>query len=163
MSLGEPYPAIVVERHWEVVAGNRCVEMLTAGAAAELLEPSVNAMRLALHPEGPAPRSLDFAEWRAHLLERLERQLELTGEAAVGALREELRGYPGGAPGYVHEPSGHDLFIPLRMRGEKGEELSFFSTVATFGAAVDVTAAELSIESFPADRATAAAISLSEW
>jgi transcriptional regulator with XRE-family HTH domain len=152
----DPYPAVVVDRHWELLAANRGVGLLTDGAAPELLEPPVNALRLALHPDGVARRILNLAEWRGHVLERLERQARLTGDPALAALLDELRGYPGGES---HDPREHDVFVPLKLAGPDGTELSFLSTVATFGTAVDVTAAELSIESFfPADAATAAAL-----
>jgi transcriptional regulator with XRE-family HTH domain len=152
----EPYPALVVDRQWELVAGNAGLGLLTVGAAPELLEPPVNALRLALHPDGVAPRILNLPEWRAHLLERLERQARVSGDPALAALLEELRGYPGGEAHLTHE---HDVFVPLRIEGEDGRALSFLSTVSTFGTAVDVTAAELSIESFfPADAATRAAL-----
>jgi transcriptional regulator with XRE-family HTH domain len=152
----EPYPALVVDRQWELVAANQGVGVLTAGAAPELLEPPVNALRLALHPDGVAPRILNLPEWRAHVLERLERQARVSGDPALAALLDELRGYPGGEAHLAHE---HDVFVPLRVLGPDGTELSFLSTVATFGTAVDVTAAELSIESFfPADAATRAAL-----
>jgi transcriptional regulator with XRE-family HTH domain len=156
LSAHDPYPAVVVDRHWELIAVNRGAGVLTDGAAPELLEPPVNALRLALHPAGVARRILNLAEWRGHILERLERQARLTGDPAVAALLEELRGYPGGeAP----DPREHDVFVPLRIAGPGGAELRFLSTVATFGTAIDVTAAELSIESFfPADAATAAAL-----
>jgi transcriptional regulator with XRE-family HTH domain len=150
----DPYPAVVVDRHWELIAANQGAGVLTAGAAPELLEPPVNALRLALHPDGVAKRIVNLPEWRGHLLERLERQARLTGDPAIGALLAELRSYPGGES---HDPREHDVFVPLRIAGPDGAELSFLSTVATFGTAVDVTAAELSIESFfPADNATAA-------
>jgi transcriptional regulator with XRE-family HTH domain len=152
----DPYPAVVVDRHWELVAANQGASLLTAGAAPELLEPPVNALRLALHPDGVARRILNLAEWRGHILERLERQARLTGDPALAALLGELRGYPGGE---AHDPREHDVFVPLALAGPDGAALRFLSTVATFGTAVDVTAAELSIESFfPADDATAAAL-----
>jgi transcriptional regulator with XRE-family HTH domain len=152
----EPYPAVVVDRQWELVAANEGVGLLTDGVAPELLEPPVNALRLALHPDGVARRILNLAEWRGHILERLERQARLSGDPALGVLLTELRGYPGGE---THDPREHDVFVPLRLAGPDGAELNFLSTVATFGTAVDVTVAELSIESFfPADEATAAAL-----
>jgi transcriptional regulator with XRE-family HTH domain len=152
----EPYPALVVDRQWELVAANQGIGLLTAGAAPALLEPPVNALRLALHPDGVAPRILNLPEWRGHLLERLERQARTSGDPGLAALLDELRGYPGGE---AHGAPGHDVFVPLRVLGPDGTELSFLSTVATFGTAVDVTAAELSIESFfPADAATRAAL-----
>jgi transcriptional regulator with XRE-family HTH domain len=152
----EPYPAVVVDRHWELIAANQGIGLLTAGVAPELLEPPVNALRLALHPDGMARRTLNLAEWRVHILERLERHARMTGDPALHTLLDELRAYPGGeAP----DPREHDVFVPLVLAGPDGTELRFLSTVATFGTAVDVTAAELSIESFfPADDATAAAL-----
>jgi transcriptional regulator with XRE-family HTH domain len=151
----DPYPAIVVDRAWEMLAANRAVDLLTAGVAPELLEPPVNVLRVSLHPDGVAPRIANLGEWRAHLLERLGRQIALSGDPALETLLEELRGYP--APD--HDPAadhpGRPIAVPLRLRSEAGE-LAFISTVATFGTAVEVTASELSIESFfPADRVTA--------
>jgi transcriptional regulator with XRE-family HTH domain len=154
----DPYPALVADRHWELVAANRGLGLFLEDVAPELLEPPVNCLRLALHPDGVASRIINLPQWRAHTFERLSRQARLTGDPAIEALLEELRAYPGDDPGYVHMPSAHDVFIPFRIRAEDGAELSFFSTIATFGTAVDVTVAELSIESFfPADAATGAA------
>jgi transcriptional regulator with XRE-family HTH domain len=158
LSAHDPYPAVVVDRHWELVAANRGLSIFTAGVAPHLLEPPANALRISLHPEGMAPRINNLGEWRAHTLRRLERQLRLTGDPAVSGLIEELSSYPGPDPADVPE-SEHDVFVPLRVRGPKDEELSFFGTIATFGTAVDVTVAELSIESFfPADATTIAAL-----
>ena len=150
----EPYPALVVDRQWELVAANRALGLMTEGVAPQLLEAPANAMRIALHPEGMAPRVLNFAEWRRHVLapDRPPGAADRgsgDGRAARGAAPPS--GRRRATPG---EQIDHDVFIPLRMRGLDGEELSFFSTVATFGTAVDVTVAELSIESFfPADDA----------
>jgi transcriptional regulator with XRE-family HTH domain len=154
----EPYPAVVVDRGWDVVAGNRANPVLLDGCAPELLAPPLNALRVSLHPEGMAPRIRNLGAWRAHLLERVDRQIALTGDAALAALRAELAAYP--APGHSGptETIG-DIAVPLHIRSAAGAELRFFSTIATFGTAVDVTVAELSIESFfPADAATAAAM-----
>jgi transcriptional regulator with XRE-family HTH domain len=156
----DPYPALVVDRHWELVTANRGLGLLTAGVAPHLLEPPANAMRITLHPEGMSPRIVNIAEWRHRILQRIERQVRLTGEAAMAELHDELAALPVPA-GVVLAPTAggeHDVFLPLMLRGPGGEELNFFSTVATFGTAVDVTVAELSIESFfPADDVTAAA------
>jgi transcriptional regulator with XRE-family HTH domain len=156
----DPYPALVVDRHWEMVTANRGLGLLTEQVAPHLLEPPANAMRIALHPEGLAPRILNFGEWRGNILARIERQARLTGEAAMAELGEELAAYPVPDVGVYAATAEHaeDVFMPLLLRGLEGEELNFFSTVATFGTAVDVTVAELSIESFfPADDVTAAA------
>ncbi|MEY2453187.1 MAG: hypothetical protein QOD92_2761 [Acidimicrobiaceae bacterium] len=156
----DPYPALVVNRMWELVAANKSVMALMAGVSEELLAPPVNVLRLSLHPNGLAPRIANFSEWSAHLLHRLRRQFVLTRDAAVGELFDELRGYPGVADDEAHAESedAGALAVPLRLRaGDR--ELVFLSTVTTFGTAVDITLAELSIEAFlPADDATAAAL-----
>jgi transcriptional regulator with XRE-family HTH domain len=155
----EPFPAVVVDAAWEMVAANRAVGLLTEGVAPELLEPPLNVLRVSLHPDGLAPRIANLGEWRAHLLERLERQITLTADPALKSLLDELLGYPGpDAPARGGVPAGHELAVPLRLRAGGGE-LAFISTIATFGTAVEVTASELSIESFfPADRRTADAV-----
>jgi transcriptional regulator with XRE-family HTH domain len=155
----EPFPAIVVDRHWGLVAQNRAVPLLIAGAAAHLLEPPVNVLRLSLHPEGMAPRILNLGEWRAHLLDRLGRQAVVSGDPALFALHEELAAYPGGgSTGPGPDLEAGSIAVPLRLRAGD-DELAFISTATTFGTATDVTVSELAIESFfPADAATAQAL-----
>jgi transcriptional regulator with XRE-family HTH domain len=155
----EPYPAVVVDRHWGMVAANAAVALLTEGVAADLLEPPANVLRIALHPEGMAPRIVNLAEWRAHLLERLGREAVVTGDPALATLHAEVAAYPHPEPAAVsRNPGAADIAVPLRIRAGD-EELSLISTVTTFGTATDVTVAELSIESFfPADAATAEAL-----
>jgi transcriptional regulator with XRE-family HTH domain len=151
----EPYPAVVVDRHWGMVAANRPIALLTQGVAEHLLAPPVNVLRLGLHPEGVAPRIANLPEWRAHLLDRLGRQAVVSGDPALAALHDELAAYPGGEPGPSHDLAAGEIAVPLRLRHED-RELSFISTITTFGTAVDVTLSELSIEAFfPADEATA--------
>lgn len=151
----EPHPAVALDRHWTLVAANRAVAPLLDGAAPELLRPPVNVLRLSLHPEGLAPRIANLPEWRAHLLARLRRQIELTADPALAALLEELRAYPGRAeatPAPRGDPSG--VAVPLRLRTREGD-LSFLSTTMVFGTPVDVTLSELAIEAFfPADAET---------
>ena len=151
----EPYPAAVVDRWWEMVAANSGIALLTEGVAPELLEPPVNVMRVALHPDGLAPHIVNLGEWRAHLLERLRHQVVVTGDRSLTALYEEVSGYPGPDGGHGADAG---IFVPLVLRmGDR--ELRFFSTLATFGTAVDITLAELAIESFfPGDAATAEAL-----
>ncbi|HEV2061064.1 MAG TPA: helix-turn-helix transcriptional regulator [Solirubrobacteraceae bacterium] len=151
----EPYPAVVVDRHWGMIAANRTVAVLTSGVAEHLLEPPVNVLRLALHPAGLAPRVVNLSEWRTHLLDRLRRQVVASGDPALAALHRELQSYPEGQPTPTHDLTTSAIAVPLRLRHDGGE-LAFISTVTTFGAAVDITVAELSIEAFlPADAATA--------
>jgi transcriptional regulator with XRE-family HTH domain len=149
----EPYPAVVIDAGWDLVAANDAVPLLTAGAAAELLEPPVNVLRLSLHPDGMASRIANLAEWRAHLLDRLSRDIEVTASPALIALREELAGYP--CPPPVTSPDTRAILVPLRLR--VGDTvLSLFSTTTVFGTPREVTLSELAIESFyPADAATA--------
>ncbi len=148
----EPFPAVVIDRSSTLIAANRAVQMLLDGVAPQLLAPPVNVLKLALHPEGMAPRIENLGEWRAHLLHDLAALRDQTGDEALHALYEELTSYPGpqAEPGATH-----DVFVPLKIDG-----LTFLSTRTTFGTALDVTVAELAIEAFyPADEATFTACS----
>ncbi len=155
----EPYPAIVVDREWNLVDGNAAMAMFTAGVAPHLLAPPANVLRASLHPDGMAPRIVNLGEWRAHLLARLRRQLGFAGGEALAQLHEELSAYPCPQPEpHVELPGPGDIVVPLRLRHE-GHVLAFFSIVTTFGTPLDITVAELAIESFfPADPATAQAL-----
>jgi hypothetical protein len=153
----EPFPAVVVDRGWNLVDANATIDLLTAGAAPQLLEPPVNVLRLSLSPDGLAPRIVNLAEWRAHLLARLRREIAVSADERLIELLDELRQYPGDKPD-VEPPGSGDVVVPLRIRTDLGE-LRFLSTVATFGTPLDVTVAELSIESFfPANPETADAL-----
>ena len=154
----EPYPALAVDAGWNLVASNSALGPLLAGVAPGLLQPPANCMRIALHPDGLAPRVINLGEWRGHLLHRLERQLAMTGDERLLALREELLSYPN-APALEPPPPSGELMVALKLATDDGERLSFFSTITTFGTAVDITISELSIEAFfPADASTAAAL-----
>jgi transcriptional regulator with XRE-family HTH domain len=149
----EPYPAAVVDRWWNLAAANRSIAVFTDHVPAHMLEPPVNVLRVSLHPDGMASRIRNYGEWRAHLVDRLRRQVAVTGDERLADLLDEISGYPG-ETGEVHGPGG-EIAVPLRF--DAGEqELTFFSTIATFGTAVDITLAELAIEAFfPANRTTA--------
>ena len=150
----EPFPAVVIDAGWEMVAANEAVSLLTEGSAAALLEPPVNVLRLSLHPDGMAPRIVNLPEWRAHLLDRLGRDIETTADPALIALRDELAGYPSPPP--ASHPDSRAILVPLRLRVQ-GAVLSLFSTTTVFGTPRDVMLSELAIESFyPADAPTAA-------
>ena len=152
----EPFPAAVVDRWWNLVAANRNVSVFLEGVAPRLLEPPANVLRVSLHPAGMAPRIANLAEWRGHLLDRLRREVAATADARLAELLAELEGYPRPQASAPPRPPQGAIAVPLVLRHD-GRELTFFSTVATFGTAVDVTVAELSIEAFfPADAATAA-------
>jgi transcriptional regulator with XRE-family HTH domain len=150
----EPFPALVVDRDWNVVDANQSFSLFTEGAADELLIPPVNALRLALHPKGLARRIANLPEWRAHLLNRLYRRVSL-GDLNLSALYDELSGYPSDQGTHAIDiGSGPDIVVPLRLR-EGDQELSLFCTVAVFGSPQDITVAGLAIESFfPVDAQT---------
>jgi transcriptional regulator with XRE-family HTH domain len=154
----EPYPAVAIDRHWHLVAFNQAVGPLLEGIASELLASPVNVLRLSLHPDGLAPRIVNFSQWRGHLLERLRHLIALTADRELADLYRELLAYP--LPGRVDEPVRDPgvagLVVPLRIRSNRGV-LTFFSATTVFGTPVDVTLSELAIESFfPADVETAA-------
>jgi transcriptional regulator with XRE-family HTH domain len=153
----KPHPAFALDRHWNVVASNEALPVLYEGVAAELLTPPVNGMRLSLHPKGLSPRIANLAEWRAHLLHRLRRQIDLTADSALIDLQRELLSYP--APDEAAAPHGLEAVVPFRIRAA-GKLLSFFSTIMIFGTPIDVTLSEIALELFfPADASTAAAVS----
>jgi transcriptional regulator with XRE-family HTH domain len=152
----EPYPAIAVDRHWTLVASNRAVAPLLAGVDPSLLRPPVNVLRLGLHPAGLAPRTANLPEWRAHLLERLRRQITISADPVLLQLLGELRAYPAPTTAAAESDGEHPaVVVPFRLLTEHGE-LAFFSTTTVFGTPVDITLSELALESFfPADAATA--------
>ena len=158
----EPYPAVVLDRYWNVVAANSAMGAVAAWVDPTLLTPPVNAMRVGLHPRGLAPLIANLGEVRAYFVGRLARQVAITGDADLAALLDEVAGYP--SPAYQRDTAagaaaGQILTPLMRLRAPDGRELSFFATVATFGTAVEVTTSELSIElAFPADAATAGAL-----
>jgi transcriptional regulator with XRE-family HTH domain len=154
----EPYPALVVDQRWNLVAANRAIAPLLEGVAPELLETPMNVLRVALHPKGLAPRTANLAEWRAHLLERLRRLVELTAEPALIELLAELKSYPA-PPASDRRPEDYGgVAVPFPLvAGDR--VLSFIGTTTVFGTAVDITLAELTLETFfPADAATAEAL-----
>ena len=155
----EPYPAAVVNRWWELVDANAGIALFTGDVSPELLEPPVNVLRLSLHPDGMAPRIANLPEWRAHLLARLHRQAEATGDPRLFSLYSELEAYPGGQGNQgAQPPLPTDVVVPLRYRTAQAE-LSFLSITAVIGTPMDVTVEELAIESFyPADPQTAKAL-----
>ena len=148
----EPFPAVVIDRWWEMLDANPAVGVLVEGCAPELLEPPVNVLRLSLHPDGMAPRIRNLAQWRAHVLSQVRRRAAQTGDPRLAELLAELRGYPGGEDPTVPALA---VVLPLHLEHRIGE-LSFFSISAAVATAADVTVEELAIESFyPADEQTA--------
>jgi transcriptional regulator with XRE-family HTH domain len=152
----EPYPAVVVDRRWDAVLANQAAQIFLVDVDPELLSPAPNVFRLSLHPDGLGGRILNFQEYAGHVIGRLQRLVLLTGDEHLEALLDEVLDFPGVAEARHHVEAPSELVLPLRLR--VGDDvLSLCSTVATFGTAVDLTLAELSVESFlPADEPTAA-------
>ena len=171
----EPYPALAIDRHWTIVAANSAFSPLLAGIEPDLLRSPANALRVGLHPAGLAPRIANFSEWRAHLLARLRRQIDLTGDPVLAGLLKELSEYPPALPspargGGLGKGEGgkfdhpfttgeyDDIVVPLRLEVD-GQILSLISMTTVFGTPVDITLSEIAIEAFlPADAATAEAL-----
>jgi len=154
-----PFPALAVDRHWTLVASNAAVAPLLAAVSPKLLQGPVNVLRVSLHPQGLAPHIENLAEWRAHLLARLQQQIDRSGDAQLAALHAELAAYPAGdqdAPS--HDYGG--IAVPLRLRLPGwAAPLSLISTTTVFGTPVDVTLSELALECFyPADERTREAL-----
>lgn len=151
----EPYPALAVDRHWNMVAANGAIAILTEQVAPALLEPPVNVLRIALHPDGLAPQIVNHGEWRDHILTRLDGQIEASADAALIALRDELAGYAVQTNDNARDHA-NSIAVPLVLDTVAGR-ISFVSTVTIFGTPVDITLSELAIEAFfPADAESAA-------
>ena len=155
----DTFPAIVVDRRHDLVTANRsAIDLFTSRVARHLLEGTPNSLRLTFHPDGLAPDIVNLDEFSAHLLAQLDREIDASADTDLIALAAELRSYPGVTDRPPPTEPAARLFVPLVLRADAGE-LRFFSTIATFGTALDITVEELSIESFfPADEATAAAL-----
>jgi transcriptional regulator with XRE-family HTH domain len=152
-----PFPALMHDSRSDIIQANASVGIFTDLVAGHLLEGGGNTARITMHPEGLAPHMVNFGEARERMLRALSRRVTASGDPVLAGLLAEVASYPHPAP--RPEP---DLFggvvVPFRFRRE-GRVLSFFSTVASFGTAVDLTLADLSLETFfPADDETTAAL-----
>jgi len=151
-----PYPALAVDRHWTLVTANDAVTAWLTDVDPALLAPPVNVLRLALHPSGLAPRTINLAAWRAHLLRRLDRQVEVTSDPVLAALLAELRAYPAprGFPPTRAAPEANDMVVPFELETASGP-MAFLSMTSVFGTPMDITLSELAMECFfPANEAT---------
>jgi len=155
-----PFPAMAVDRHWNIVAANDVLAPLLAGVEdPSLLAPPVNGVRLSLHPRGLAPRIANLPRWRAHILERLRRQVDASGDRGLAALLEEVRSFGGDEAHAGPSAAGaadDGIAVPLELDTPRGR-LSLIGTTMVFGTPVEVTLSELMVEAFyPADAETAA-------
>jgi transcriptional regulator with XRE-family HTH domain len=160
LSAHEPYPAVVVDRRWNIVAWNRGVDYVNRGVAPELREPPANALRIALHPDGLASQISNLPDWSGYLLARLRREIAATGDPELEALYQELATYPGVAieEDRADAPTPSEIMLKHELRLDD-RDLALFCTFSTFGTARDLTLAELTIVAFyPADAQTAEAL-----
>jgi transcriptional regulator with XRE-family HTH domain len=148
-----PYPAVLLDRYWDLVDANAAVAPLLAGCAPELLEPPINVVRLSLHPDGLAPRIVELGAWREHLLHQVAARADRTADPRLAALLAQCRAYPAGGP--APAPSGPVVELVLRM--PDGAPLRLFSVVSAVLTPHDAVVDELHLETFlPADEATRA-------
>jgi transcriptional regulator with XRE-family HTH domain len=147
----DPYPGVVIDRQWNVVLANRAALGLTVGVDPSLLGPPMNVYRLCLHPQGLAPRTTNFTDWAAYLLQQLRRSITLSADPGLQAILDEVMSYPNVARiaplaeiAAWEEPP---LLVPFRFETPAGE-VSLFTTLTTFGTPLDVTIDELAIELF---------------
>jgi transcriptional regulator with XRE-family HTH domain len=150
-----PFPCLAVDRGWRVLRLNEGTAVLLDGVAPHLLD-EPNALRIALHPDGLSSRIRNLAEWRHHVVGRLRREVAVDGFDGLSSLLAEVESYPGG---FERPRDLGGVAVPLELWTTDGRLLTFLSMVTTFGTALDLTAAELSIEAFlPADEATRVAL-----
>jgi transcriptional regulator with XRE-family HTH domain len=154
----KPFPAYVIDRHWMVVASNAAVPALYEGVARELLRPPINVIRLMLDPRGMAPRIVNFAPWRTHLLAQLRRQLSLTADPFLAGLLREALAFPAGKADDRHHAALEGPAILLVVETRLGR-LSFLGATTVFGTPADVTVEEIALEMlYPADAFTDEAV-----
>ena len=158
LDAAEPYPAVVLDGRWDVVAGNPASGLFLEGVPDHVRRPRVNLFRLSLHPDGLAPRTRNFEQWARHTLAQLRRLVELSADPALDALLDEVSAYPNLADILRAGVSDDDIELVLPLRYQLGrQELAFITTLTVFATPADVTVGELSIEvCFPADEQTEA-------
>lgn len=150
-----PYPAAVIDRGGRAVAVNTAFGVLTEGARDDLLEPPINVYRLALHPEGMAPRIRNFAQWSRHVVVNLQQAQMRNPDPRSAELHAELERY---VPALDEDAEPRGFSVPLQLK-TRGGELRLVTTVSTFATATDVTVSELRLEAFlPVDEASTAVL-----
>lgn len=153
----DPYPALAVDRRWDLQLANGAAGALVGLLPAHLLEPPINVYRVTLHPDGLVRLSPNADQWVARWLHDLRRQALLTGDADVEALYDEVSMYPAAVSALDDRPEpgvGRDVVMRVELVTPIGE-VAMFTTLTTFGTPVDITLDELVIELFwPADAAS---------
>lgn len=144
----EPYPAIVVNLYGDIEMSNSAADHLLRDLPQHLTNPT-NTYRAVLHPDGLGTRIRNLPEWAHHLITRLEAKAHARVDQVMSALLEEVRSYPAvsGAPHARQMENIHLPVLPLIIDTEDGT-LTLASAVTAFGAPTDVTASELSLETF---------------
>ena len=157
----DPFPGVVLDRHWNVVLANHSDAAFVQLLPADLAGPPMNVFRASLHPDGLARHTIGFDNWAGYLLRQLDRLVTLTGDATAVAIRDEVLSYPNITElhhrvGWTTVSDTPELLIPFRLDLD-GTELSMFTTLTTFGTPRDITLDELALELFfPSDPATTA-------
>lgn len=147
-----PYPAVVTRPYGRLVAANTAFDILTEGAAAELITAPINVLRLALHPDGLARRVQNLPEWGRHVTESLRGKALRSPDTQLDEFIAELESY---LPEATLGPDHLGFAVPLRLSSPDGE-LRLITTITSFATAVDITLSELHLEAFlPADDQTA--------
>ena len=152
----KPFPAYLIDRHWNIVRSNAAVPALYDGVDAALMRPPINVIRMVLHPGGLAPRLRNHATWRSHYLAQLRRQIQMTADPQLELLLREALAYPGPTDS-AHAPAVGPA-VPLVIETRLGR-LSFVGATTVFGSAADVTLEEVALELLhPADAFTESAV-----
>ena len=145
LTASDPHPALVMDRHWNLVMANESAFAFTEGVADHLISPSINVLRLTLHPDGLAQYVTNFDAVAWELLERVRRSLTIGYDETLADLLGEMEHLVGdiSAPA---TPSGAPS-LPLTVV-RNGVTTKYLSVISTFGSALDVTTSELTIETF---------------
>jgi MmyB-like transcription regulator ligand binding domain len=150
----QPNPALIVDGLWNLIEANPAASLLWDGVDPALLEPPINMLRLAVHPGGLPSISSMTPACSTPLIHQLKRKSRDNADEALGELIGEIESYlpaePPAGPAINQPMASLELHTPLGA-------VSLFTLIATLGAPLEVTAANLAIETFlPADAQSAA-------
>ena len=152
----EPNPALIVDGLWNLIEANRAASLLWDGVDPELLEPPINMLRLGVHPGGLPRISSMTAACNAPLIHKLKRRSREDADPALADLIESVENY---LPDEPPDRPATQPVVSLDLRTPLGE-VRLFTVIATLGAPLEVTAANLAIETFlPMDEESAGRLS----